>query len=120
LKPTRALVHGRGSLLIQALGPADAEHRLQREIEGVLAGSRISVTEIRRTGETPGLVEEFLVVFTLSTELLLPLEAVSSARAAIAAARRAVRGSRIERTEWIRAELLPGGPAPQSAEPELA
>lgn len=97
-------VHGRGSVEIPGYGVADAEHRMEKELSSLLPGAIVHVQQIRRTDPQPRIVEAYLIDYGVVVELEVePNEEGKTDRAAYAAARERVRGSRFERMEWVKA-----------------
>jgi hypothetical protein len=94
-------VEGRGTVVLPAFGLADAEHRVEKEIQKRLPGSTVSIHTVERPAGSSRIVEEFSVTYSLRVRL--PVNAMDS-DAALPAAFRAVRdaliGTRYERTRW--------------------
>ena len=91
---------------IAAYGSADAEARVEKELLRALPSARIDVRAIRRTDEETRIVESFQIDYLLRTEALSEGEDEESARrAAFAAARSALQGTRFQRISWERADL---------------
>jgi len=96
-------VTGRGSVSVFAHGPADAEHRVEREIAAAWPGATVVVTRIERSGEQDRLVDEFRVGYTVRGVVDVPAGAEEASRAAFREARERLADSRHRRVEWVRA-----------------
>jgi hypothetical protein len=96
-----ATLHGTGSVEIPAFGVADAEARLEKELHRAAPDAIIRIDEIRRAENTPRIVETFAVTFRLVLAIQLDIDDAGSAeRAAFAAVRARLRGTRFARVAW--------------------
>ncbi len=103
-----ALLVGSGVASIEAFGSADAEARLEKEVARALPGASLLIRALRRTEETPRIVEGFDAEYLLRVRIDMEGNDEEGARrAAFASARQALSGTRFARVAWERAELTP-------------
>lgn len=99
----RVILQGAGSADVQAYGVGDAEAQLEKELGRCLPGAHLHVRGIRRTADDSRIVEEFRIEYGVRVELASEGAGEDEARrAAFAAARAALLGSRFERLGWER------------------
>lgn len=92
-------INGRGSVTVAAYGLADAEHRVEKELQRLWPDARVEVAEVRRGGEVGRIVEEFEVVYRVSVRVEVEASSRDSAvTEALRHARTVLQGSRYSRT----------------------
>lgn len=100
-------VTGSGRAEVPAYGIADAEHQLEKELKGVDPAAGIRITQTRRTDLRQRIVEEFELSYLLTVSVVVSRDresAEEACKAAFAAARQLVEGTRFRGVRWIRAE----------------
>lgn len=94
-------VSGRGAVELPGYGVADAEHRLEKELAAALPTATLRIEEIRRRDPAPRIVEEYEIRFRLTATFEVEeTDEEKRVRAAFAAGREALRGTRFEKVAW--------------------
>lgn len=109
MTPVRVRVTGTGTVELPGYGTGDAEHRVEKEIHQLDPGATVQIVQLRRMDSSPRIVEEFAIGYQLlMTVELSEKEAGGDGwkRAAWAAARQRLAGSRFGTVEWKKAEKL--------------
>ena len=99
-------ITGRGAVELPGYGVADAEHQLEKELAAALPTAKLRVDQIRRLDAAPRIVEEFQIRFTLTATVEVDLAEDGDdkrARAAFAAGRAALEGTRFGKIAWEKA-----------------
>ena len=106
----QARLLGRGITQLAAFGVVDAESTIEKELARVCPGARLNIREVRYPSGPPRIVEEFEIGYSLAVDLAVEAEDEASARkAAFAAARGALEGTRFARVAWDQKVVLSAG-----------
>jgi hypothetical protein len=97
----RVRLRGTGRVEVPAYGLNDAEHQVEKEIRAAWPGAAVEVTDVRRPGGPPRIVEEFEVRYAVRIDVTEAEEKPGDARRAVLRRLRdAFADTRYHRVAW--------------------